>query len=74
MKPLPNNNRRDTEIHTDLWQGFMKYAIEMGSGAMLYVPSFIKIGSEIEKLIGRIHRQHGDLISLLLFYKIRKVC
>jgi hypothetical protein len=30
----------------------MKYATEMGSGAMLYVPSFIKIGSDIEKLIG----------------------
>jgi hypothetical protein len=24
----------------------------MGSGAMLYVPSFIKIGSAIQKLIG----------------------
>jgi hypothetical protein len=31
---------------------FMKYAVEMGSGAMLYVPSFINIGSDIQKLIG----------------------
>jgi hypothetical protein len=45
----------------------MKYAVEMGSGAMIYIPSFIKIGSGIQKLIGRIHRKHGDLISLLLF-------
>jgi hypothetical protein len=29
----------------------MKYAVEMGSGAMIYIPSFIKIGSDIRKLI-----------------------
>jgi hypothetical protein len=29
----------------------MKRAVEMGSGAMIYVPSFIKIGSDILKLI-----------------------
>jgi hypothetical protein len=28
----------------------MKYAVEMGSGAMIYIPSFIKIGSNIQKL------------------------
>jgi hypothetical protein len=30
----------------------MKYAVEMDSGAMIYVPSFVKIGSCIQKLIG----------------------
>jgi hypothetical protein len=30
----------------------MKYAIEMGSGAMIYIPSFVKIGSGIQMLIG----------------------
>jgi hypothetical protein len=30
----------------------MKYAVEMGSGAMLYIPSSIKTGSGIQKLIG----------------------
>jgi hypothetical protein len=30
----------------------MKYASEMGSGAMIYIPSFIRIGSGIQKLIG----------------------
>jgi hypothetical protein len=32
----------------------MKYATEMGSGAMTYeyIPSFIKIGSGIQKLTG----------------------
>jgi hypothetical protein len=28
----------------------MKYAIGMGSDAMMYMPSFIKIGSEIDKV------------------------
>jgi hypothetical protein len=47
----------------------MKYAFAMGSGAMIYIPSFIKIGSGILKLTGGIHRQHGDPISLLLFFQ-----
>jgi hypothetical protein len=46
----------------------MKYSVEMGSGAMIYIPSFINIGSEIQKLMGWIHRQHDDRISLLLFF------
>jgi hypothetical protein len=33
----------------------MKYAVEMGSGAMIYVPSVIKIGSGVQKLIGGVH-------------------
>jgi hypothetical protein len=31
----------------------MKYAVEMGSGAMIYIPNFVKIGSSIQKLLGR---------------------
>jgi hypothetical protein len=35
----------------------MKYAVEMGSGAAIYIPIFIKIGSGIQKLIrGNINR------------------
>jgi hypothetical protein len=34
------------------WERFMKYAVEMGSGAMTYIPSFIKISSRIHKLEG----------------------
>jgi hypothetical protein len=30
----------------------VKYAVEMGSGAMIYIPSFIKISSGIQKLMG----------------------
>jgi hypothetical protein len=36
--------------------GIYKYAVEMGSGAMIYIPSFIKIGSVIQKLIAEIRR------------------
>jgi hypothetical protein len=34
----------------------MKSAVETGSDAMVYVPSFIKIGSGIQKLVGGEHR------------------
>jgi hypothetical protein len=42
----------------------MKYAVEMGSGAMIYeyIPGFITIGSGIQKLIAgdtQTHRQYG---------------
>jgi hypothetical protein len=30
----------------------MKYAVKMGSGAMIRIPDFIKTGSGIQKLIG----------------------
>jgi hypothetical protein len=30
----------------------MNYAIEMGTGTMIYIPYFIKNGSGIQKLIG----------------------
>jgi hypothetical protein len=38
---------------------------------MIYIPSFIRIGSGIQKLIGRdtqTHRQYGDRISVLSFF------
>jgi hypothetical protein len=47
----------------------------MGSGVMIYIPNFIKIGSGIQKLIGWIHR-HTD--SILLLFKNKgsrlKIC
>jgi hypothetical protein len=51
----------------------MKYAVEMGSVAMIYIPSFRKTGSCSQKLMGGVyikrHRQRGDLINLLLFFQ-----
>jgi hypothetical protein len=52
----------------------MKYKVFMGSVSMTYVPSFIKFGSGIEKLIRRdilTHRQHGDYINLLQESRVR---
>jgi hypothetical protein len=49
----------------------MNKAVEMGSGAMIYIPSFIKIGSGIQKWIGGgIHRCTNKRVitSLLLFF------
>jgi hypothetical protein len=39
----------------------MKYAVEMGSSPAIYIPSFMKIGSGIQKFMGGgvVHR-HTD--------------
>jgi hypothetical protein len=43
--------------------GFMEYTAEVGSGTIIvYIPSFIKIGSDIQKLIGGIHRHTGNML------------
>jgi hypothetical protein len=34
----------------------MKYAVEMGSGALIYIPSFIEAGSGIQTLLEGIDR------------------
>jgi hypothetical protein len=54
----------------------MKYAVGIGSGAMIYVPIFIKISSGIQNLINgdthtytHTHRQQ----SLLYFFEIKKI-
>jgi hypothetical protein len=39
----------------------MKYAVEMGSGVMIYIPSFIKMGSGIQKVMGFTNTRHGDV-------------
>jgi hypothetical protein len=43
-------------------EGFRKCAIAMGSGAMIYIPNFIEIGSAIEKLIGVIHIHTDSMV------------
>jgi hypothetical protein len=47
----------------------MKHAAKMGSGGMIYVPSFTKIGLDIQKLLGagysQTYKQDGDRISIL---------
>jgi hypothetical protein len=44
----------------------------MGSGAMIYIPYFMKIGfrhSKVNKGNSQTHRQHGDRISLLSLFQ-----
>jgi hypothetical protein len=55
----------------------MKYAVEIGSVAMLHMPSFIKIGPGVKRLLdGHIQYRHmgsvRDCISLL-FCQIREL-
>jgi hypothetical protein len=48
----------------------MKYAGEMGSVAMIYIPSFVQTSSCIQKLIrvdSQTHRQHGHRMGLRCF-------
>jgi hypothetical protein len=41
----------------------MKYDFKFRSGAMIYVPSFIKIGSGIQKLMGGIRRHTSSVMN-----------
>jgi hypothetical protein len=41
-----------TYRHRKGWKEFLKYAFKMGSGAIIYIASYIKIGSSIQKLMG----------------------
>jgi hypothetical protein len=46
----------------------MKYAVEMVSGAMIYIPSFTKTGSGIQKLLWVvIHVQTARKSHMLTF-------
>jgi hypothetical protein len=47
----------------------MKYATDMGSGAMIYMPSLIRGDTHTDI---QTHTQQGNLINLLLFFQIRK--
>jgi hypothetical protein len=52
--------------------GVMKYAVEVGACVVIYIPSFMKIGSGIQKLTRGIHRHtqtECDLRSLVLFFE-----
>jgi hypothetical protein len=46
----------------------MKHPVEMGSGAMIYMPSLIKIGSGVQKLIAGMQIQkHRKMTSYACF-------
>jgi hypothetical protein len=46
----------------------MNLAVEVASGGRVYITSYIKIGSNFQKLLGGYtYRQEGDNLSLLFF-------
>jgi hypothetical protein len=73
-KPLPSNEKRNKCIDTDWWEGFMKYAVEMGSGAMIYTKfhkNWFRHSKTNRRGDSQTSRQH-NLISLLLFIFFQK--
>jgi hypothetical protein len=40
--------------HTDRWEGFMKQAVEMGSGAIISIPSFWH--SKVDRVDSQTHK------------------
>jgi hypothetical protein len=67
---LPSDKKKiHIRTHRLIGGIFMKNAVEMGSGVMIHLPSFIKTGLGIQKLIRGIHRQHGELMSLIFSSK-----
>jgi hypothetical protein len=50
-EPLPSNERGIYIQTHRLMGGIFKQAVEMASGAVIYLSSFINIGSSIQKLI-----------------------
>jgi hypothetical protein len=49
IEPLPSNCKRDTHLVIQADGRFMKYVFEMGSGAMIYIPSFRKLVQAIRR-------------------------
>jgi hypothetical protein len=62
-EPLRSNDRGilHADTQTD-GRDFLKYVVEIGSGVMIYMSNFIKIGSDIEKLMGGIHRHTNSMV------------
>jgi hypothetical protein len=55
IEPLPGSDRGDTHP--------LKYAVNMGSIAMICMPSLRKIGSGFQKVIEGFHR-HTDIMEI----------
>jgi hypothetical protein len=46
----------------------VKHAVEVGSGAMIYVPSFIRFVSGIQKLLWSTHRHTGGTVISYVYF------
>jgi hypothetical protein len=51
----------------------MNYAVEMASGDMMYMPSFIKISSGVRWLLRWTRTHGGYFVRLLKFFKIKTI-
>jgi hypothetical protein len=51
----------------------MKYALEIGSVAMIYISTFINIGSGIQKLLGGIHGQQAEGGNIKSLYGVESI-
>jgi hypothetical protein len=58
---LANTGDKHTDTQTDV-EGFMKYAVELDSGGIIYTPNFIKTGSRFQKLMREIHRYTDSMV------------
>jgi hypothetical protein len=49
----------------------MQYAVGTDPGGMIYIPSFVRVRTGIQKLMRdtQTHRYRGDRISLLVFFQ-----
>jgi hypothetical protein len=54
----------------------MNYAVDMASGAIVYIPSFVKAGWFCHSKVDGIHRHTVSMVivsAYFYFFKIRKV-
>jgi hypothetical protein len=72
MEHAAETSRNPNGLHGPFRENFpfyLLYAAETGSGGVMHIPSFIKIGLGVQKLIRGIHTQKDDLISLFFFFQ-----
>lgn len=67
IEPLSSNDLGYTYEHTGLCEKFLKFAVEIGSDAMTYMPNFIKIDSSIKTLLIEKHK-HTDNMKIRSAY------
>jgi hypothetical protein len=56
------------------WERFMKYVVEVASDSMVYIPSFMKIGSVNQLILSLLPRQWEAAVLVLLMGRIYDVC
>jgi hypothetical protein len=71
--PLPGDaGGGGIRIQTDWWERFMEYTVEIGSGFVICMESFVKISAGIEKFGGGGVLTYSKVISKasFIFFKI----